>query len=351
MVDEAFGLIRRPPGVRFDSGGIGKGLAADLLAEWLAAHARFVVDCGGDLRVGGTAIAAEPFDVLVEHPLSGEHTHSFRLGGGAVATSGLNVRVWRRDDGRYAHHLIDPATGEPAWTGLIGATALGPTAVEAETLAKAALLSGPEGARRVLAGGGGLIVHDHGEVELVGRVRPAPRTRSRCRGFGARRERRPMNPPVEQHAWWLASRASGIVALALVTISVTLGLVMAGRVMRAPGRARVMTALHEQTALAGLLAIVIHGITLLGDAYLNPGLIGISVPGAIDYRPLWTGLGIGAGYLAAALGLTFYVRALDRRAALAPGAPADDPRLRARGRPHARRRHRRVGPLDARLAA
>ena len=191
MVDEAFGLIRRPPGVRFDSGGIGKGLAADLLAEWLAAHARFVVDCGGDLRVGGTAIAAEPFDVLVEHPLSGEHTHSFRLGGGAVATSGLNVRVWRRDDGRYAHHLIDPATGEPAWTGLIGATALGPTAVEAETLAKAALLSGPEGARRVLAGGGGLIVHDHGEVELVGRVRPAPRyeisvPRSALAGSGVR---------------------------------------------------------------------------------------------------------------------------------------------------------------------
>lgn len=191
VVDEAFGLIRRPPGVRFDSGGIGKGLAADLLAEWLAAHARFVVDCGGDLRVGGTAIAAEPFDVLVEHPLSGEHTHSFRLGGGAVATSGLNVRVWRRDDGRYAHHLIDPATGEPAWTGLIGATALGPTAVEAETLAKAALLSGPEGARRVLAGGGGLIVHDHGEVELVGRVRPAPRyeisvPRSALAGSGVR---------------------------------------------------------------------------------------------------------------------------------------------------------------------
>ena len=69
-----------------------------------------------------------------------------------------------------------------------------------------------------------------------------------------------------------------------------------------------LTALHEQTALAGLLAIAIHGITLLGDAFLNPGLIGIAVPGAIDYRPLWTGLGIGAGYLAAALGLSFYVR-------------------------------------------
>jgi len=117
-----------------------------------------------------------------------------------------------------------------------------------------------------------------------------------------------MSPPVEQHAWWLASRASGIVALALITISVVLGLTMAGRIMRVPGRARVLTALHEQTALAGLLAICIHGITLLGDAFLHPGIAGITIPGAIGYRPLWTGLGIGAGYLAAALGLSFYAR-------------------------------------------
>ena len=55
-----------------------------------------------------------------------------------------------------------------------------------------------------------------------------------------------------------------------------------------------LTALHEQTALAGLVAIAVHGITLLGDACLNPGLAGITVPVAIDYRPLWTGLGIGA---------------------------------------------------------
>ena len=52
-VDEESGVIRRPPGVRFDSGGIGKGLAADLLAERLSNHQRFVINCGGDLRVGG----------------------------------------------------------------------------------------------------------------------------------------------------------------------------------------------------------------------------------------------------------------------------------------------------------
>ena len=113
---------------------------------------------------------------------------------------------------------------------------------------------------------------------------------------------------VHEHLWWLASRASGAVALALITISVGLGLTMAGRIMQAPGRARILTAIHEQTALAGLVAIAVHGITLLGDRFLHPGIAGITIPGAIGYRPLWTGLGIAAGYLAAALGLSFYFR-------------------------------------------
>ena len=174
-VDEAFGVVRRPAGVRFDSGGIGKGLAADLLAEQLAGHREFVVDCGGDLRVGGWATPDAGFEILAEHPLTGELAHTLHLGAGAVATSGLNVRVWRREDGRFAHHLLDPSTGEPAWTGLVGATALARTAVEAETLAKAALLSGPEGARRLLAEHGGLIVREDGEVEPVGPVDASPR--------------------------------------------------------------------------------------------------------------------------------------------------------------------------------
>jgi sulfoxide reductase heme-binding subunit YedZ len=113
---------------------------------------------------------------------------------------------------------------------------------------------------------------------------------------------------IHDHIWWLASRASGAVALALITISVGIGLTMAGRIMRAPGRARVLSAIHEQTALAGLIAIAVHGITLLGDAFLHPGIAGITIPGAISYRPLWTGLGIVGGYLAAALGLSFYFR-------------------------------------------
>lgn len=176
-VDDEAGTIRRPPGVRFDTGGTGKGLAADLVAASLRGYSRFVVDCGGDIRIGGADALVHPYDVHVEHPVSGERTFVLRLGGGGVATSGLNVRIWRSAGGTFAHHLIDPASGEPAWTGLVGATALGDTAVEAETLSKAALLSGPEGAREVLSGMGGLIVHESGRVETVGPLAVRPRIR------------------------------------------------------------------------------------------------------------------------------------------------------------------------------
>ena len=155
-VDHAAGTISRPPGLRLDLGGSAKGLAADWAARPLALQGRFAVDCGGDVRLGGT------HEVGVRG--TGERVN---VTDGAVATSGLDRRVWQRPDGSFAHHLLDPSTGEPAWTGLIAATALAPTALEAEALAKAALLSGPERARRVLAGGG-ILVHDSGDVERVG---------------------------------------------------------------------------------------------------------------------------------------------------------------------------------------
>src|SRR3954464_2729911 len=52
-VDPSTRVISRPPGVRLDSGGTGKGLAADLAAERLSGYVTFVVDAGGDLRLGG----------------------------------------------------------------------------------------------------------------------------------------------------------------------------------------------------------------------------------------------------------------------------------------------------------
>lgn len=118
----------------------------------------------------------------------------------------------------------------------------------------------------------------------------------------------PTTNPVD-YGWWLTSRSAAIVALVLVTSSVLLGLLMATRLVpRAPGLAKRLTGIHEALALGALTAIAVHGLALLGDSWLRPGLSGIAVPFTMGYRPLFTGLGILAGYLAATVGLTFYAR-------------------------------------------
>jgi thiamine biosynthesis lipoprotein len=144
--------VSRPPGVALDSGGLGKGLAADLVADTLRALPSYAVECMGDVRVGGAARPlriASPWDdgVLTE----------LALIDAAAATSGVTRRGW---------HLIDPATGRPARTGIVQATALAPTALEAEVRAKAALLAGPAAARAHLRHGGLLVLADSEVVAL-----------------------------------------------------------------------------------------------------------------------------------------------------------------------------------------
>lgn len=110
------------------------------------------------------------------------------------------------------------------------------------------------------------------------------------------------------YVFWLASRSAGIVAFLLVATSVVIGLYMAANLGRRPGYKRVLVKVHEQVALAALVAMVAHGLLLLGDKWLNPGLSGLAIPFTMSYRPVWTGIGIVGGYLAFALGLTFYAR-------------------------------------------
>jgi methionine sulfoxide reductase heme-binding subunit len=108
--------------------------------------------------------------------------------------------------------------------------------------------------------------------------------------------------------WWLVSRASGIVALVLISLSVIMGLAMATRILARPGAKRTLAKLHEHVALTALLAIGAHGLSLLGDQWLRPGWAGITVPFALGYRPQYTGIGIVGGYMAVLLGPSFYLR-------------------------------------------
>jgi thiamine biosynthesis lipoprotein len=139
-----------------DSGGLAKGLFADLIAERLGGD--FAVDLGGDVRFGGRARRLEVAD-----PFGGPPLHVFEVRDGAAATSGIGRRAWLDGRGRPAHHLLDPSTGRPAFTGVVQATALAPTALEAEWRAKAALLS----ADATWLAHGGLIVFDDGTQRVI----------------------------------------------------------------------------------------------------------------------------------------------------------------------------------------
>jgi sulfoxide reductase heme-binding subunit YedZ len=111
---------------------------------------------------------------------------------------------------------------------------------------------------------------------------------------------------VAPHLFWITSRAAGGAALLLASASVALGLMMSSK-RKGPNK-RDLRAIHEALSLTTLAMVALHGLALLGDAFLNPGLAGIAIPFASAYRPIWTGLGIIAGYGLAVLGLTYYLR-------------------------------------------
>jgi sulfoxide reductase heme-binding subunit YedZ len=111
---------------------------------------------------------------------------------------------------------------------------------------------------------------------------------------------------VAPHLFWITSRAAGGAALLLASASVAVGLMMSSR--RRSGNKRDWRSIHEALSLTTLAMVALHGLSLLGDAFLDPGLAGIAVPFAGSYRPLWTGIGIIAGYGLAILGISYYVR-------------------------------------------
>jgi len=162
-VDLKTNTVTRPPGMRFDGGGIVKGMAADMAADRLAGHPGFAVDCEGDMRVGGTEGAVRMLEV--PNPFGGPQLHEFEVRQGALATSSIAKRSWFQSM-KPTHHILDPQTGVSAFTGVVQASALAPTGLEGEALAKAAVLSGPDGAEAWLPHGG-VILYDDGSAKVV----------------------------------------------------------------------------------------------------------------------------------------------------------------------------------------
>ena len=109
------------------------------------------------------------------------------------------------------------------------------------------------------------------------------------------------------HLFWIGSRAAGIGALLLASASVSAGLMQS---RWAPRRwAGELRSVHEALSIATLVAIGVHGLSLLGDSFLAPSLADVTIPFVSPYQRLWTTLGILAAWMLALLGLSYYARA------------------------------------------
>lgn len=109
-----------------------------------------------------------------------------------------------------------------------------------------------------------------------------------------------------QYLFWITSRAAGTTAMVLSSASVGVGLAMAGKLIKAGGPDR--RSIHETLSLAVMVAIAVHALALIGDKYLHPSLLDVTVPFVLSYKTLPTSIGIIAGWGMAFLGLSYYWR-------------------------------------------
>ncbi len=322
-------MIRLPVGTGFDPGGIGKGLAADIVAAELA-HAGAEGACinlGGDVRVFGPSPRGDAWTIAVDHPFCDEPITRIGITNGAAATSTTLRRQWRVN-GDARHHLIDTATGLPSTSDLTFVTVVAGNAWAAEVLAKAVLLSGRPHHFDLLAttGTNGLAIDAHGHVEATPGLTeylgtaPLPETITAC-VIRATCRVMTMLP-------WYVARASGLVGWGLLAAATLWGLALSTKALGPRPRPNWLLDLHRWLGGLALIFTGVHVGSLLLDTYVHFGLTSVLVPFASDVAP-------DRGRLGSRIALPVARRRADfpgptpaLQADLAPGALREFPALR-----------------------
>jgi len=157
--------VKLPAGIGFDPGGIGKGLAADIITGELieAGALGALVNLGGDLAVRGVPTDGDDWVVsIVEPAVCHETITTLRLGDAGLATSTTAKRRWMTRDGEH-HHILNPMTGHSAMDGPVLASVIAGEAWWAEVSATAMLVqSNPP----ILESS--MLMHTNGHIEKFG---------------------------------------------------------------------------------------------------------------------------------------------------------------------------------------
>ena len=283
-----------------------------------------LVSLGGDIAIGGTPPAGGWPVLVADEPGPGGPgpVQLVRLERGAVATSSITCRRWRRG-GRVMHHIVDPRTGLPAdgpWRTVSVAAA---TCADANAAATAAVVAGDQ-AEQWLAGAGlpaRLVDHD-GAAALHRRVARRA-SGGLLQGAGPRGDR-PRVPRrraargcavstaaavAGSQGLWFVSRASGLGLLVMFSAVVVLG--VAARLGSAPRRwpKFAVPEVHRTLALFSVAFLALHVLTAILDPFVTIGWAATVLPFLSGYRTLAIGLGTLAVDLGGAVLITSLIRA------------------------------------------
>ncbi|MGI5894457.1 MAG: FAD:protein FMN transferase [Candidatus Merdivicinus sp.] len=136
-----------PEGVKIDPGAIAKGYIADRLKEYLISEGveSATINLGGNVLCIGSKPGGDPFRIGVQKPFAdrSETVGILDITDCSVVSSGIYERYFE-EDGKFYHHILDPATGYPCENSLSSVTIISESSVEGDALSTACFALGLE---------------------------------------------------------------------------------------------------------------------------------------------------------------------------------------------------------------
>ncbi|MDY5577963.1 MAG: FAD:protein FMN transferase [Lachnospiraceae bacterium] len=173
QTDQTLGTLILEPGMEIDFGGIAKGYSADKAAEALkdAGVESAILSLGGNIQTIGSKADGSPWTVAVKDPeKTEEYMAVLKIRDQAVVTSGGYERYFEDEDGNVWWHIIDPATGYPAKSGLLSVTVIGESGMQCDALSTTLFVLGKDKAAeywRTYGGFDAVLVTEDEEVYIT----------------------------------------------------------------------------------------------------------------------------------------------------------------------------------------